>query len=47
MQIGDMLKKYIIVIAKTENGLSAPLVFKCGTILPSYGLSNGGIVARE
>ena len=32
---------------KTESGFSSSLVFAYGTVLPSYGLSNGGIVEWE
>ena len=47
MKTGDVIEKDIIVMAKTDRGFSSPLVFECGTVLPSYGLSNGGIAVWE
>ena len=44
MQTGDKVFKDCIMVAKTEMGFSDALVFGCGTILPSYGMSNNGVV---
>jgi hypothetical protein len=44
MKTGDKVSKDCIMMVKTETGFGETLVFGCGTILPSYGMSNNGVV---